>query len=125
MKLATMLEDAGIEFILPVARWIGHGGPTNFEGDSLETFTWAAGLVALTKKITLVVTSHTTVIHPVAAAKSIATIDQISPSRVALNIVAGWNKPGKSTPQSWDTTSYYEFGDFRISQWSADVRKRV
>ena len=93
VTLARMLEDAGFDFILPVARWIGHGGETNFQGNSLETFTWAAGLVALTKKIKLVVTSHTTVIHPVAAAKQIATIDQISPGRVALNIVAGWNKP--------------------------------
>lgn len=93
VKLAKMLEDAGVEFILPVARWIGHGGETNFQGNSLETFTWAAGLVALTQKITLVVTSHTTVHHPVAAAKQIATIDQIDPGRVALNIVAGWNKP--------------------------------
>ena len=25
VKLAHMLEDAGIDFILPVARWIGHG----------------------------------------------------------------------------------------------------
>lgn len=47
------------------ARWIGHGGETNFQGSSLETFTWATGLAALTKKICLVVTAHTTVIHPV------------------------------------------------------------
>ena len=93
VKLAHMLEDAGFDFILPVARWIGHGGETNFQGNSLETFTWATGLVALTKKIHLVVTSHTTVHHPVAAAKMIATINEISNSRVALNIVAGWNKP--------------------------------
>ena len=88
-----MLEDAGVDFMLPVARWIGHGGETNFQGNSLESFTWATGLAALTKKIVLVVTSHTTVQHPVAAAKMIATADQISGSRVALNIVAGWNKP--------------------------------
>ena len=93
VTLANMLEDAGIDFILPVARWIGHGGPTNFQGNSLEAYTWAAGLMALTKRIRLVVTSHTTVNHPVAAAKQLATIDQISPGRVALNIVAGWNKP--------------------------------
>ena len=93
LTLARMLDDAGIDFILPVARWVGHGGETNFEGNSLETFTWAAGLVALTKIITLVVTSHTTVHNPVAAAKMLSTIDQIAPGRVALNIVAGWNKP--------------------------------
>lgn len=50
-------------------------------------------MAALTKKIKLVVTAHTTVNNPVAAAKMIATMDQISQSRIMLNIVAGWNKP--------------------------------
>ena len=92
LKLAQMLDDAGFDFILPVARWVGHGGETNFQGNTLECYTWGAGLAASTKKINLVVTSHTTVNHPVAAAKMISTIDQISQGRVALNIVAGWNK---------------------------------
>src|SRR5699024_12856169 len=38
-------------------------------------------------------TVHTTANHPVVVAKQIATMDQISQSRVGLNIVAGWNKP--------------------------------
>ena len=63
-------------FMLPVARWIGHGGETNFQGSSLETFTWATGLAALTKKICLVVTAHTTVVHPVAA------VGNLNPPRV-------------------------------------------
>lgn len=93
VALAKMLEDAGFDFMLPVARWIGYGGETNFQGNVLEAFTWAAGLAALTKKINFVVTAHTTLNHPAVAAKQIATIDQISQSRIALNIVAGWNKP--------------------------------
>lgn len=92
LKLAQMLDDGGFDFILPVARWVGHGGETNFQSNTLECATWAAGLAALTKNINLVVTSHTTVNHPVAVAKQIATIDAISKGRVALNIVAGWNK---------------------------------
>jgi alkanesulfonate monooxygenase SsuD/methylene tetrahydromethanopterin reductase-like flavin-dependent oxidoreductase (luciferase family) len=68
-KLAHMLEDAGVDFMLPVARWIGHAGETNFQGSSLETFTWATSLAALTKKICFVVTVHTTVVHPVAAVR--------------------------------------------------------
>jgi dimethylsulfone monooxygenase len=46
-----MLEEAGVEFMLPVARWIGYGGETDFQGNTLETFTWAAGLAALTKEV--------------------------------------------------------------------------
>ncbi len=36
-------------------------------------------------------TSHVPTVHPVFAAKQLATIDQISHGRAALNVVAGWN----------------------------------
>ena len=30
LKLGQMLDDAGIDFMLPIARWIGYGGETDF-----------------------------------------------------------------------------------------------
>ena len=44
LALAKLLDAAGIDFMLPIARWIGYGGPTDFHGGVLETMTWAAGL---------------------------------------------------------------------------------
>ena len=41
--LARMADDAGIDFMLPIARWKGYGGDTDFHGATLETITWAAG----------------------------------------------------------------------------------
>lgn len=93
LRLAKLLDDAGIDFMLPIARWIGYGGETNFHGGVLETMTWAAGLLAQTKNINVFATIHTAANHPVVVAKQIATIDQISSSRIGLNIVAGWNQP--------------------------------
>ncbi|MCX8567845.1 LLM class flavin-dependent oxidoreductase [Aminobacter sp. MET-1] len=93
LRLAKLLDDAGIDFMLPIARWIGYGGRTNFHGNVLETMTWATGLLAHTRNITVFATIHTVANHPVVVAKQLATIDQISGGRVGLNIVAGWNKP--------------------------------
>ncbi len=93
LRLGKLLDDAGIDFMLPIARWIGYGGETNFHGGVLETMTWAAGLLAHTKNINVFATIHTAANHPVVVAKQIATIDQISSSRIGLNIVAGWNQP--------------------------------
>ncbi|KAH8655211.1 luciferase-like protein, subgroup [Xylariales sp. PMI_506] len=93
LTIAKMLDAAGIEFMLPIARWIGYGGETNFHGDVLETMTWATGLLAHTKNINVIATMHTTANHPVVVAKQMATVDQISNGRIGLNIVAGWNKP--------------------------------
>ena len=93
LRLARLLDDAGIDFMLPIARWIGYGGETNFHGGVLETMTWAAGLLAKTRDITVFATTHTAANNPVVVAKQLATIDQISDGRIGLNIVAGWNKP--------------------------------
>jgi FMNH2-dependent dimethyl sulfone monooxygenase len=92
-RLAVMLDDAGIDFMLPIARWIGYGGETDFHGTVLETMTWAAGLLAKTRHINVFATMHVTANHPVIVAKQMATIDEISHGRAGLNVVAGWNKP--------------------------------
>ncbi len=93
LALVRTADAAGIEFILPIARWTGYGGDTDFQGDSLETVTWATGLLAQTKRITVFATAHTAFIHPLVAAKQFATADHIAAGRFGLNIVCGWNQP--------------------------------
>jgi alkanesulfonate monooxygenase SsuD/methylene tetrahydromethanopterin reductase-like flavin-dependent oxidoreductase (luciferase family) len=93
IRLAQLGDEAGIEFLLPIARWIGYGGETDFHGSVLETVTWATGLLAHTKRINVFATVHTAFIHPVVAAKQLATADQLGRGRLGLNVVAGWNKP--------------------------------
>src|ERR1700742_3775019 len=46
--MAQLGDKAGIEFILPIARWKGYGGETNARGTSFETLTHSAGLAAMT-----------------------------------------------------------------------------
>jgi dimethylsulfone monooxygenase len=90
VKIAKMMEAAGYECIVPVARWRGFGGPSNFNGQCLETYTWAAAMAAVTEKIYLFCTSHLPTIHPIVASKMISTIDGISKGRIGLNTVNGW-----------------------------------
>ena len=45
LALSKLLDDAGIDFMLPIARWIGYGGETDFHGGVLETMTWAAAML--------------------------------------------------------------------------------
>ncbi|HEU0167625.1 MAG TPA: LLM class flavin-dependent oxidoreductase, partial [Chloroflexota bacterium] len=90
LEIAVAADQAGMEALVPVARWKGFGGPTNFNGAAFETYTWAAGLAAATSQITLFSTSHVLTTHPIVAAKMSATIDHISNGRFALNVVCGW-----------------------------------
>ena len=56
-----------------------------------ETLTEAAALAGLTERIALFATVHVPMVHPVFAAKALATIDHASGGRAGLNIVCGWN----------------------------------
>ncbi len=86
-----MADRAGLEFILPIARWKGFGGELNSRETSMETLTFAAALAGITERIALFSTVHVPMVHPVFAAKALATVDQASGGRAGLNIVCGWN----------------------------------
>ena len=88
---ARMADRAGLEFILPIARWKGFGGELNSRETSMETLTFAAALAGVTERIAIFSTVHVPMVHPVFAAKALATIDQASGGRAGLNIVCGWN----------------------------------
>ena len=77
LALARMADDAGIDFMLPIGRWKGYGGDTDLHGESLETITWATGLLAATSRITVFGTVHAPLFHPIIAAKQIVTADHV------------------------------------------------
>ena len=92
LALARMADGAGLDFLLPIGRWKGYGGETNYQGETYETVTWATGLLAATERITVFATVHAPLLHPVFAAKQFVTADHISQGRFGLNIVCGWNE---------------------------------
>jgi alkanesulfonate monooxygenase SsuD/methylene tetrahydromethanopterin reductase-like flavin-dependent oxidoreductase (luciferase family) len=108
LQLALMADEAGMDLMLPIGRWRGYGGATNFEGSTWETVTWACGLLAQTKRITVFCTVHAPLVHPVYAAKQFVTADHIGRGRFGLNIVCGWNQD--------------EFDMFGAQQREHDVR---
>jgi FMNH2-dependent dimethyl sulfone monooxygenase len=97
VRLAKLADEGGIDFLVPIARWIGYGGATNFHEGVLEPVVWAAGLLAETRRIQVYSTIHTAFNHPVVSAKQLATLDQVGHGRAGVNIVAGWNQPEYET----------------------------
>ena len=91
-RLAQMADEAGIDFMLPIGRWKGYGGATDYQGATFETITWATGLLASTKRITVFGTVHAPIFNPVVAAKEMVTADHVGEGRFGLNIVVGWNE---------------------------------
>ena len=108
LRLARMADAAGIDFMLPIARWKGYGGETDFHGSSLETITWAVGLLGATARMTVFGTVHAPLFHPLIAAKELVTADHVGEGRLGLNLVVGWNEG--------------EFDMFGVAQREHDVR---
>jgi FMNH2-dependent dimethyl sulfone monooxygenase len=92
VALTKAAEDAGLEFVLPLAGWLGHEGAAPTDGHFHETMGWAAGLLQATSRINVFATIHVPFLNPVFAAKQAATCDHIGNGRFGLNVVAGYNR---------------------------------
>lgn len=93
LAIAQKADAMGLEFMIPFGRWRSFGGETEYNGECMEVYTWAAALAATTQNISLFATSHVPTVHPLLAAKQCATIDHISNGRFGLNTVCGWFTP--------------------------------
>ncbi len=57
--LAQKADRYGVDgFIPPIARWQGLAGPDRPWGRQFETFTWAAGIAAVTQNIQIIATCN-------------------------------------------------------------------
>ena len=115
-----------METLLPVGRWRGYGGPSDFNNTTFESFTWASALGALTKYVTVLATCHVPLVHPLMVAKMSSTIDHVTNGRFALNVVCGWFKNefdmfGASMRPHDDRYKYAtEWLDFLKQAWTRD-----
>ena len=93
LTLARLADEMEFEAVVPVGRWRGFGGTTNFNGSGFESFAWAAGIGASIKYPSVFATTHVPTVHPIVAAKQAMTIDHITNGRFVLNVVTGWHRP--------------------------------
>jgi pyrimidine oxygenase len=99
---AIIADEEGLDFVMSMGKWRGFGGDTDHWGRSLESVTMMAGIAALTKRVKVWATLHAILHNPVAAAKTIATLDHISGGRAGLNIVAGAYRGEFEQMNAWD-----------------------
>lgn len=92
LAIAQLADMIGLELFMPVSRWRGFGGKSKFAGETYETLTYMSAIAAVTTRLMTIVTLHVPMVHPVFAAKAIATIDHVSRGRGGINMVMGWYK---------------------------------
>ena len=92
IKEVAIFCDRYFDYIFSVQRWLGFGGKTDPAGLTYESSNFISALSLITKKIKLIVTMHTSIIHPTHAARILSTVDHFSEGRALLNVVCGWNE---------------------------------
>ena len=90
LDAAVAADQAGFEAIVPYSRWTTEATPGHLSGTTFEPLTWAAGIGSRTRYSCVMSTCHVMHVHPVFAAKAVATIDHMCNGRFALNVVCGW-----------------------------------
>ena len=91
VRICQAADRAGIDAVIPLARWRNVPALEPAFDRVFDSFTWAAAIAALTERIQVFATFHVPLYPPVMAAKMVATIDHISGGRFGLNVVAGFS----------------------------------
>lgn len=87
-KLAQIAERSGFEYALSQVRFTAGYGADNQH----ESVTISHALLAATEKLKVIAAILPGPWTPVLAAKQLATIDQFTGGRIAINVVSGWFK---------------------------------
>lgn len=87
-RLAQRSEEIGYDIALIAELFLND--TKGIKAPSLEAWSTAAALAAVTKKLELMVAVRPTFHNPAILAKQAANIDQISNGRLALNVVSSW-----------------------------------
>ncbi len=87
-QLAVLAENNGFEYALSQVRYIASYGAAYQH----ESTGFSLALLLATERLKVIAAIHPGLWHPGVLAKFIATADQISGGRAAVNVVSGWFK---------------------------------
>ena len=87
-QLARLAEDNGFDYALSQVRYIASYGAAYQH----ESTSFSLALLLATERLKVIAAIHPGLWHPGVLAKWIATADQLSGGRAAINVVSGWFK---------------------------------
>lgn len=88
VKLAQLAENNGFDYALSQVRYIASYGAAYQH----ESTSFSLALLLATQRLKVIAAIHPGLWHPGVLAKYVATADQLSGGRAAINVVSGWFK---------------------------------
>lgn len=97
IRYAKAAESAGIEYGLTQIRYLASYGAAKQH----ESVTFSQAILGATKSIKIIAALLPGIWNPTVAAKQIASIDNYSNGRIAVNVVSGWFKAEFTSVGEW------------------------
>lgn len=109
LRVVRKIEEYGLNFGLSMIKFRGFGGKTGYWDGCLECFTLTAALAAQTKSAKLFASAGILSLPPALVARMAATLDNIAPGRIGVNIVTGWQPAEYSQQGLWPGDEYFGY----------------
>jgi len=122
-KVAILAEEAGLDFIMSMAKFRGYGGETHHWNSTLDPVVLMAALAEATSRVKVWTTIHTILQNPAVAAKMIATLDQVSNGRAGLNLVTGAYKGEFAQMGAWPEGVDHDARYDLAKEWITAVKR--
>ena len=121
--ISVLADELGLDFVMSMAKWRGYGGPRGHWDTSLDAQILIAALAEVTKRVKLVTTVHTLLQNPAVTAKMMATLDQISGGRAALNVVNGSYRGEFDQMNAWPEGLGHDDRYDLAAEWISAVKR--
>jgi pyrimidine oxygenase len=107
-EVTLMAERFGFTFALSMAKFRGFGGASRYWDGALESFTLIGSLAAITSRIRLISTASSLAMPPAIVARMAATLDQVAPGRIGINVITGWQRAEYEQMGLWPGQPHFE-----------------
>ena len=115
-------ERHGFGFALSMVKFRGFGGPSGFWDAALEPFTLISALAAITSRIRLISTAASLAMPPAVVARMAATMDQVAPGRIAINVITGWARAEYEQMGLWPGEAHFARRYDMVAEYVAVMR---
>jgi pyrimidine oxygenase len=122
-QVAVDAEEAGLDFIMSMAKWRGFGGTTDHWGRTLESMTMMSALAEATSRVKIWATMHANIHNPAVAAKMYTTLQEISGGRAGMNIVNGSYAEEFEQMGAWDSSMTHDARYRMTEEWTQAVTR--
>ncbi|OJX67929.1 MAG: hypothetical protein BGO95_06105 [Micrococcales bacterium 73-13] len=108
-SIVRRAEGFGFQLGLEMISFRGYGGATEHWDYTTEPFTLASPILATTRRMQIFASVGVLSLHPAMLARMVATIDDVAPGRLGINITTGWHRAEYAQMGMWPGDDYFGY----------------